>query len=247
MEQSLLRSPPYARAVVPAIGALGVSNLVTNLWLPQSLYVPWNLGMTTGMIVVARSAGCDALDMGFDRRHLPHSLRAGAVGAGIVAAGYGMILLTGVARDVFRDERATAISTGTARWHLFVRIPLGTVVAEEITFRGALPALFASSALPAWLPGTLSSLLFGLWHVLPSLQLARANVAVGRFIEKRTSGRGIALAVGITALAGFAFHRLRQRTGHVAAPILVHLATNELGFLAARLIGNSASLVEPDA
>ena len=196
--------------------------------------------MATGLVVLARSAGCDATELGLDRRYLRPSLRTGAVGAGIVAAGYGGVLLTGTAPDVFRDARAAALTRPMALWHLFVRIPFGTVVAEEVAFRGVLPALFACSARPAWLPGALSSLLFGLWHVLPSLELPSVNVAMGRFVEERGS-QAVALAVGSTTLAGVAFHSLRQRTGHVAAPMLVHLAMNALGFVAARLTGDDAS------
>jgi membrane protease YdiL (CAAX protease family) len=50
------------------------------------------------------------------------------------------------------------------------------VVLEEVAFRGVLPALVDGG----WWRATLvSSALFGLWHVLPSLGMSSANAAAG--------------------------------------------------------------------
>jgi membrane protease YdiL (CAAX protease family) len=240
VDTSSRRSPVPPRTIGAAIGVIGISNIVTNLRLPAALYVPWNLSMATGLVVLARSAGCDPTDLGLDRRHLRGSLRAGGLGASLVVAGCGVLLITGVAPDMFRDDRATSPTTRGALWQLFVRIPLGTVVAEETVFRGVLPALFARPARPPWFPGTLSSFLFGLWHLLPSLEMAASNVAMSRFAQRRRPGSVAALAFGTTTLAGGVLHLLRNRTGHLAAPMLVHLAANAMGFLSARLTGSPA-------
>ena len=221
------------RAAGVAIGAAGVSNAVTNLWLPPGLYVPWNLWLARTLVALARSAGVKEVELGLDRRQLAHSARVGAGGATLVAAGYAIAVLTRIEPDLFRDERVSALPAPTALWHLLVRIPLGTALAEELTFRGVLPALLASRR-RAWLPGVASSVLFGLWHVLPSRELASANTGF-----RRMAGDGAAapatLAFLISTLAGGVFYALRRRSGHVAAPVLVHLAANSLGFLVARL------------
>jgi membrane protease YdiL (CAAX protease family) len=222
MESSGRSRIPARQAAGVAISVAGVSNVVTNRWLPASLYVPWTLGMAGALLLIARSSGSTALDLGLGRRHLLGSLQAGALGAGIVASGYGLALLSPLESDFFRDES------------VMVRIPLGTVLAEEVTFRGVLPALLAASRGPAWLPGAVSSLLFGLWHVLPSLELARANAAMRRLVHARATGASV-LSVGMSTVAGFVLHLLRRRTGHVAAPVLTHLAANTVGFVIARL------------
>jgi uncharacterized protein len=234
MESSGRPRIPARQAAAVAISVAGVSNIVTNRWLPASLYVPWNLGMSGALVVLARSSGSTAHDLGLDRRHLAGSLGAGAAGAGIVAAGYGLVLVTRLESDIFDDERVTVLPTTTSLWHLFVRIPFGTVLAEEVTFRAVLPVLLASCRGPVWLPGAVSSLLFGLWHVLPSLKLARSNAAMRRLVHARATGAA-ALAVGMSTVAGFVLHLLRQRTEHVAAPVLIHLAANTVGFVIARL------------
>lgn len=245
--------PALARdsAAGTAIAVLGVSNVVTNRWLHPVAYVPWNLAMAAVLVLLARRSGCNWADLGADPRDLRRGLRVGAAGAGVVVGAYGFLLAAPGAADVFRDERATSVGTRAALWHLSVRIPLGTVIAEEVAFRGVLPALLTSSPLlasfpltaslrsPAWLPGAVASLLFGMWHVLPSRSLAKANVGVGRVVGGRTSGYAVALAVATTTMAGGALHLLRQRSGHLAAPVAVHLATNVLGFLGARLVGGA--------
>jgi uncharacterized protein len=231
--------PKQARARDLAAGAavavLGISNVVTNRWLPPAAYVPWNLTITAGLVVLAQRSGCGIAELGGDPRHLRRSMRVGAVGAGMVAVGYGMGLLTPAGADVFRDERVTSATTTTLLSHVVMRIPLGTVLGEEVTFRGVLPALLTSSRRPTWLPGAVASLLFGLWHVLPSLELPRANVGVRRVVGATPSGRLVALAVGVTTFAGAVLHCLRQQTGHLASPVAVHMATNMLGVLAGRL------------
>jgi uncharacterized protein len=217
-----------------AVAMLAISNVVTNRQLPPAAYVPWNLGMAGLLVSLARRSGCTTADLGLDSRHLRRSLTVGEAGAGIVASAYAFVLLTQIGKEMLHDERATSADSSTARWVLLTRIPLGTVLAEEVMFRGVLPALFTSSTGPNWLSGTVSSLMFGLWHVLPARELVRANKDAGRFLGAAPAGRAVGLAVMIATLAGGVLHFLRRRTGHLAAPVAVHLAVNEFGYVAAR-------------
>jgi membrane protease YdiL (CAAX protease family) len=230
---SLQRTPVRDRAAGAAVAALAVSNVVTNRWLSGAGYVPWNLAVATGLLRLARRAGYRLDELGLDPRDLRPGLVGAAAGAGTVTVGYGVVLASGTGAALFDDRRVGSLSPAAARWHLLVRIPLGTVLVEELAFRGVLPAVLDSRR-PGWLPGTIASLLFGLWHVLPSRELVDAN----REVERAVGGGGATwssvLAVGITTLAGGALHHLRRRTGHLVAPVAVHLTANVLGFLAAR-------------
>jgi uncharacterized protein len=82
-----------------------------------------------------------------------------------------------------------------------------------------------------------SSLLFGLWHVLPSLGLRHANAAVAGALGVGTAGAAVAVAAATagTALAGVAFCELRRRSGGLVAPFALHWALNALGLLVAWL------------
>lgn len=211
------------------MAALVVSNVVTNRHLPLQAHVPWSLGLTTGMLGIARWAGLGLADVGFDHRQLRGAVRAGAIGGAAIGAGYSALVWSGAADGLLRDGRVTNVSRREAAWHVLMRIPISTVVAEEIAFRGVLPALLTSDGRRRWFPAAVSSLLFGIWHVLPSLEGSRVNGAT-----VRVSGRTAGLDVVATTLAGFALVGLRVRTKHLAAPMAIHLATNTLGFLATR-------------
>jgi CAAX protease family protein len=218
--------------------------VVTNVWLPAAAYVPWNLAVAGGLIAVARSSGCDAAELGIDPRDLRRSMQIGVIGAGIIASGYGWALVTGVGADAFRDQRVTSLTTPAMLWTLLVRIPVGTVLVEEVIFRGVLSAVLNCSYRRPLRSGIVSSLLFGLWHVLPSLELPRANVAVRRLVGEHAPGRVAAGAFAATTVAGLMLHWLRQRTRHIAAPVMVHLAVNVFGFLGSRLTAASGRSVQ---
>jgi uncharacterized protein len=117
---------------------------------------------------------------------------------------------------------------------VLVRIPLGTVLLEEVVFRGAL--------LAAWRPeGTataaaLSSVAFGLWHVSPALNMVAAN--------RPHAGTPVRLAVVagtvlLTSLAGLALAWMRIASGSLAAPALLHATLNGLATIAGVLAGRS--------
>jgi Type II CAAX prenyl endopeptidase Rce1-like len=68
------------------------------------------------------------------------------------------------------------------------------------------------------------------WHIRPTLQALRANGLAG------TRGRtvaGVSAAVATTTAGGVLFSWLRERSGSLTAPILLHVATNSGGLVAA--------------
>lgn len=222
------------RAVLMALGALGASNVATNRVLPPGGYVPWNLAMAASLLWLARRAGADATDLALDPSRLRSGVRTGVTAAGLVAVGYGVATTRGGA-SALRDRRVTQLSVRRAWFHALVRVPLGTVILEEVAFRSVLPALLGGHRGPDRRSRGLSALLFGLWHVLPSRDLAAANAAIAR-LERRVGAAGTAgLAVVSTALAGVALDTLGRVGGHLAAPAIAHWASNALGVVAGRL------------
>jgi membrane protease YdiL (CAAX protease family) len=115
----------------------------------------------------------------------------------------------------------------------FVVIPLGTVLMEEVAFRSVLWGVLARQV-RTWPVLVISSALFGLWHVLPALHLASANVGVGAAVSN-AGGWASALAVAgtvlLTAAGGLVAGELRRRSGSVLASAGMHWATNALGVL----------------
>ena len=85
-----------------------------------------------------------------------------------------------------------------------------------------------------WRVLVISSRLFGLWHILPSLHLASANRAVGDAAGGAGSAATVLVVVAtvaFTAVGGLVAGELRRRSGKVLASVGLHWATNALGVL----------------
>lgn len=224
-----------ARSLAPAL-ALGLLlwSLVGNLLIGDALYVTRNLALTALVVVLARRAGAEPTLLGTEAARLGAGLRwgAGAVLLVAVAVLLGVALAEQVpgAGLLLADERADLPASMLA-WHALWRIPVGTALFEEVAFRGALLGLLLrQTSTPRAVAG--SSLVFGLWHVAPTIVTLEINeVAVTSWQGAAT----IAGAVGVTTVAGVFFCLLRLGSGSLAAPVLAHWATNGTGLVAAWL------------
>ena len=83
----------------------------------------------------------------------------------------------------------------------------------------------------------MAALLFGVWHVLPSLDLSDAN-PVFRDLLPGPLGTVVAVTGSVlaTAGAGMALSWLRNRSGSLAAPIMFHWTINGVGYALAWLV-----------
>jgi membrane protease YdiL (CAAX protease family) len=212
-------------------------NLVNNRWLPN-LYVVTGPAGAALLLLVARSAGLGWDDLGLARRTWRVGLGWAVVVVAVVASGYAAAALLPVTQGLFSDDRVRAESLGALLFAVVIRIPLGTVVLEEVLFRGVLLGLGARTM--GWgRSAIVSSTLFGLWHVLPARGAAVSNPAVNA-VADAGGGYGVALAVAAavvgTGLAGLLFCWLRIRSGSLLAPIGLHLATNSVGYLTAYFV-----------
>ncbi len=97
-----------------------------------------------------------------------------------------------------------------------LRIPVGTVWAEEAAFRAAL-ATVGSRAFGKSGGRLLQAAAFGLSHIA----------------DARATGEPVVATVLVTGIGGWLFGWLADRSGSLAAPLLVHLAINEAGAVAA--------------
>jgi uncharacterized protein len=215
-------------AVGPVVAVLVAVALAVRFGPRHTMLVAGPLGAAL-LLVVGRMGGLDAGAMGLGRR----SWRRGAVYAGVcvaaVAAVYAVAILLPATRPAFLDERYR-VGIATAVLTAFVWIPLGTVLFEEVAFRGVLWGLLRANRGAVWAT-LVSSVLFGVWHVLPSLRLHDVNPAITGLVGPGPSGRALAVAgaVTFTALAGVVLCELRRRSGSLLAPVGLHWAVNGLG------------------
>ena len=210
--------------LVPVLA--GWNNLVVPR-LPDhpGAYVGANLTAAGATLAAARWAGLSWAEIGLARGRLTAGLRWGGSCAAPVAAGYGIAVAVPALRPLLRDARIAALDGAQLAHQALVRVPFGTVLWEEVAFRGVLLAAGARMlSLPA--ATAVSSAVFGIWHIRPTLDALAAN---------DVDGGPVAVALGClgTAAAGVAFTLLRTGSGSLLAPALLHAATNSLGTLAA--------------
>ena len=119
-------------------------------------------------------------------------------------------------------DRGSAI----VAYHGLVRIPLATAIAEELLFRSALLGVGLRRG-AQWRAIVSTSVLFGLWHVVPALRSHDANPHAAQLAD-RAGGRSatVVATTAITAMAGAGLAMLRLRSRSVAAPIVAHAAIN---------------------
>jgi uncharacterized protein len=165
-----------AGAVAGAVAVLVAANVLNNRVAPR--LAPLTSVVATGaLLTLARRSGLSWSDLGFHER--ARGLRIGGVLAAAVAAVYGAGIAIPTTRRFFRDERALSLSRARALEEALLQVPFGTVLLEEVGFRGVLHGLLSRSH-GAGTATAVSSALFGLWHVLPAIDMAAANPALSR-------------------------------------------------------------------
>jgi len=211
-----------ASAVV--VAALVVVNLTQHL-----LAAPWWLGPfeAAALLAFARLAGLTWAQLGLARERTASGCRWGLGAIGCVTAVYLVGVLLPMTRLAFRDARYQ-LPVPEALLKALVVITLGTVVLEEIAFRSVLWGMLARHLRP-WQVLVTTSVLFGLWHILPALHVG-ANQAVAAVGGGRTALL-VAGTIALTTMGGLVFGALRSRSGSVLASAGAHWATNGLGVL----------------
>ncbi|HEX6355831.1 CPBP family intramembrane glutamic endopeptidase [Actinophytocola sp.] len=219
-------------AVVAVLLLLATSTVLVNVVLPGWAYPLCGLIVAAALLEVARWSGLRARSIGLDYRHLRRPVAFGLLGLGVIGLAFGAAVAIPALRGLFNDGRVDRHGVGALLWVTLIRIPLGTVLLEEIAFRGVLPALLGADDRWRWRPVLVAAALFGLWHALPSMAVLQ-NAAVGTAFGGMPIVVVSLLAMLAAAVAGVALHWWRHTGRGLLAPMLVHLATNSGGVLVA--------------
>jgi membrane protease YdiL (CAAX protease family) len=211
--------------------AIVAYNNALSRWRPFNgpWYVPINLAASAALVSYARRGlGLGVQDLGLAPLRLSHGCGGAALGAGLATP---LLLAAMFERTcaLVADQRVAHFTKGGLAYYILVRIPLGTVLLEELAFRGVLQAP------PSGAAALRSSLAFGLWHVGPTLNMIRANRPL---VSRTAKAATVVAAVGLTAGGGAVLSSLRARTGSLTAPFGFHTAVNAVatgaGWVAAR-------------
>jgi membrane protease YdiL (CAAX protease family) len=218
------------------VAILAYSGVIDRL-VPAALYVPTNLAAAAFAVAAARSLGVTWDAMGLRRDRVARGIRVGLVAVAVVAIAVAVVFAVPGGRRYLVDQRAVGGSGVHFAYQTIVRIPFGTALPEELIFRGALLGLLLqrhtrTAAI------ALSSTLFGLWHVAPTLGVLHADrVQALEHVDPLGVGLVVAGAVVATTVAGFGFAWLRFRASSLLAPIMAHASINSFALLAGRVAG----------
>lgn len=173
-----------------------------------------------GLYFVYRYSKLEPESIGAKKSEILNGLKYGAVVCGIIF----VVLLVVYAMNshVFRDARYHEPILTAFFSALFLE-PFKIVLFEEFAFRGILLALILRVFKNKWYAVSVTSLAFGLWHILPSLH----------FQGTGSHSTAIISSVVFTSLAGFVLAELRLRSKSLAAPILVHWFVNSTAIMLA--------------
>ena len=205
---------------------------------------------TVLLALFARQAGATRLDLGLDRTEMRAGLLYGTAAFGIAAAIENVVLfLVAVsvipATSGFLNDTRAHISGGRLLFELAVSITLLTAIPEEFAFRGVL--LWSALELTRqrrWRAILITSALFGLWHIAPTLHTMSGNPGYGG-LTGSVGGQVLVVLIniGVTFTGGLVFGWLRVWSESLIAPVMAHAAVDGLALTVAWFTVHHGSLL----
>ena len=217
------------RTLVGLIGVIALIDVVTNALVTNDSQLLLKLAILVGLVWWARRRARFSWEqLGLGRAQLGGGVRIGALAGLLVAAVVAVAVALPATRSFFESASVGADSTARHVLAPLLVIPFGTVVFEETIFRGVLLAVFLARY-PRRTAILGSSVIFGLWHLVPAVSAADGKAAIAAIGT-------VVGTVAVTTVAGVAFAWLRLRSGSLLAPILAHVATNSIAYVGAVIV-----------
>ncbi len=211
------------------IGVLVAYNVVVNKYLEEKWHLLFSLLLSTTVIWwVVRFSDITLGSISTRLGSVIPGLIYGSAAYIVISLAIASTIFIPVAKGFLSDKRVIRLSTRQFLYKTLVNLPLGTVFLEEIIFRGVMLALLMQdfTTINSVL---ISSLLFGLWHILPAYTSVATNGSLK--LTKKPALPVIAGTVFITFVAGIGFSWLRLASGSILAPMFAHYATNSGGLI----------------
>ncbi len=231
---SLLRRFRRHVDLVVVVCVLVASNLATAVLSDSWPEAVAQVLAAMALVVFACWRGYSADSLGLSAGAVPAGLRLGALVSAVIVAGVVAIAVVPFGRSFLEDDRFSDLSGWSAMYQLVIRIPLVTALSEELMFRSVLMAVLLAIVSPRWAV-VWSSVAFGLWHVLGTLDDLGGNAATDSLsaVERVGSVAGVVVA---TAAAGVIFAWTRLRSASLVAPWMIHVAFNGATFAAGLVV-----------
>jgi uncharacterized protein len=231
LTESENNEPIRAREKWLPIAELAAYNLIQNLVLPNRLYVPSNLAVSAGLVAQARRHGSGWSDLRLGPDRLGSGLVWGATTISIAAGLISLLRLSG--SRILLDQRAAGQGRRERLFRAAIRFPIGTALFEELAFRGVVEATWRQAGVSKRKAAGVSVLTFAAWHVLPTSRALGGNPLGTRLRSAPSRTAAVLGGAALAGLAGAGLSWLRERSGSLLAPWLVHAGFNTIGYLAA--------------
>ena len=226
---------PRVDLIVVIVGITAL-NLATGLALESWPEAVVHLAGAAAAVAYARRRGYSMEDLALSRGTVWAGVRVGAAVSAVIVAGVVALSIVPFSQDFLADDRFDDLSTWAATYEIAFRIPVITALTEELLFRSVLLAVLLEMTRTVravlW-----SSLVFGLWHVLTTLNGLDANEATDSLDGAAAAG-GVAAVVVATGVAGLVFAWSRLRSKSIIAPWLIHIAFNATTFTAGVILAS---------
>ena len=214
------------RCFVLTVGVLVLFTFARSSGLLGPLPVAVGL-LVAALVLIAWSSGATRDDLGLGRADMGAGVRYGAGAFGLVLVVLLAAAVVPLTNGFLHDSRAH-IDGARLLYEVGVPIVLLTAIPEELAFRGVL----LGSGLRLWGPwraSLITSALFGLWHIAPTLHTMSDNhVFRGEAVSIAGQTLLVLGSIVVTFAAGLAFCWLRLRSRSLIAPVIAHAATNGL-------------------
>jgi membrane protease YdiL (CAAX protease family) len=214
------------------IAIIAVYSYVITHKIPPAYYSFSNLIVATGTIIVGSSIGLQPDQFGLS----PSTIVPGIIyGAALSLPLIVTVLLIATSKKFSKHFTTTPSSKYSPKNfanEFFFRIPFGTALSEEVIFRGVLLALLLENHSFA-LSVSVSSVIFGLWHIFPTLHTSKSNDPLIDMMDDQRKRNAISLiiAVGTTIIAGIGFSLLNARSNSLISSWIVHSSINGFAIL----------------
>lgn len=217
--------------------------------VPRRFHIVLNFGIAITAIILGFGFGLTSKQMGISIYTIGSGIFIAAAASLVIAIATMLIAIVPPLRKYFLGDNLSKASGKLIAFEAGIRIPFSTALIEEVLFRGVLLGLLLAHY-PTFIALVYSSVVFGLWHIFPTIATLEQNDATSAAIQNKKHRKyaGIAGTVTITTIAGLIFGYLRILASSIIAPWLLHWTINAsgvAGIYIARKITNYSKPKEP--
>lgn len=200
--------------------------------VPEKFHIALNALIAIIAILLGFGFGLSAEQMGIALNTITSGIFIAVIATILICIITVIMALIPPLRRFFIGDNLSNASGKLIAFETTIRIPFSTALIEEILFRGVLLGLLLAhnSQITALI---VSSILFGLWHIFPTIKTIEQNKSTKKIIgnSKTKTGAGVLATIITTTIAGFIFGLLRIFAGSIIAPWLIHWSINASGVL----------------